>query len=179
MSNTPNYNIATAKQLYFNGLALTDISSHLSIPLSVLRQEAFGESDDATSPTCWHALLQRYGATALDIETYSKYKPMVMKHAEANIMKKISQSAIELAEDEGSLDLAGIKTAVDIVEKIDKITRLEGGQATEHIGIDISALSMREIQEARRKITPFTIEAEYERSDEEDESEEDDQEATE
>ena len=160
-----------AKLMYFASIHPKDISQELKIPLDELGLYIFGKDKSGHSPDCW--LQQKKEANKdnpISLYQYQAVKSHILTHIEAQLIAKMKQSAQHLLGDDEPLSLSELSTAINVVEKLDKITRLENGEATQHVQIT-TGVTLRDIANG----TP--IEAQYkEISDEQESDQEDDQE---
>lgn len=133
-----------ARHLYFSGVSPTDISESLDIDIEDLGYLCFGPNRKGTLSTCWYA--EKKTRPELSVHTYQVVKPTIMKQSEMRLMEVINRSTDHLIESDEILDLDDMSKAMGMVEKIDKITRLEENKATENIEVHQS-FTLRDILE--------------------------------
>ena len=145
--------IRTAQQFYFGGILPTDISETLDMDMEDLGYLCFGIDRTGRSPDTWHhQMLER---PADSITTYTSVKPLLLKKSEMNLMKLINDSTEEMVEKDEKLDMDDMSKAVGMIEKMDKIGRLEEGKATENIEIS-AGFSLRDIANGKQIEEPPT-----------------------
>lgn len=157
-----------AKHMYFSDIIVTDIASELGIPINTLGLMIFGADKSGNSPTCWYN--ERKRVDPKSITTYKAVKPYLLTMAESSLTDKIVKSVDSLARNKEDLDLDQISTAVGVLEKIDKLGRLERGEATDIISVE-QGYTLREIQNGARIVENEIKEITY--GEEESESSED------
>ena len=140
------HKIDRAKQLYLGGIAPSDISEMLDMDLNDLGYMVFGMDATGNDASCWYAI--KKSRPSGSIYTYSKIKPVLLKQTEMKLAEMIDNSAQKMLESQSESDdplsLDDMSKAAGIMEKFDKITRLEEGSATEIIDTG-AGYSLRDI----------------------------------
>lgn len=152
-----------ARHMYFSGISPADISEAMDIPTDRLKKAILGTDFTGTDADCWFRL--RSEANPNSFVTYRKIKEFVLTEAEKNLAQAVVKSSAEL----DNLDIDGMSKAVGMIEKLDKVTRLERGEVTEHIQV-ADGFSLRDIINGQ----PMTVEAEYKEMNDEHEQRNDD-----
>lgn len=153
----------TARHMYYSGISVKDISEELDLPINELGLLIFGFDKTGNDPECWYRIKKDRNQNSF--VTYRKVKGFLLSEAEAAIGQKVAISAVAISEDPAPLSLADTKIATEIMEKLDKMGRLERGEATEHVRVD-QGMTLREIKngvriDAQDEEDDDTIEAEY------------------
>lgn len=134
-----------ARHLFFANIYVTEIIDHLQLhPTDIqnLTLLAFGPDGSGTDPNCW--AYKRNNRPKSSPTTYEKVKPLLLKETEYKLMNRVRASVDAMEETNQLLSLSDMDKAVNMIERLDKITRLEEGKATEHIAT-ISSYSLRDI----------------------------------
>lgn len=145
-----------AKDMYFSNIPPTDIARELNIDINDLGHKVFGYDKSGNDPECWFQQRKKLDPRAFT--HYIKTKGYVLTMAESRLVQKIVESAYTLPDE--SLNLDDMSKAVEIVSKLDKIGRLEKGEATENIQID-AGFTLRDIQNGKQISEDDVIDAEY------------------
>lgn len=130
-----------ARLYYFGNYSLADISSILDIDMDTLRFYVFGENGSGSNEHCWFQLKKKLDPAS--IASYIKDKISVLDKTAGvalNIvnenLKRIQQEMLD--DPTKVLSLDDTKKLASILVDMDKIVRLESGQATqivENIGL--------------------------------------------
>jgi len=148
--------------LYFGNYSIPDIAAKLHIEQETVRFFVFGEDGSGKDPTCLAAIKKGMSSTA--ITAYIADKVNVLDQTAGIALSILNASLLQLQQevvvDKKELNLDDLKKLSGIVVEMDKLVRLESGQATEtiqHMGL--TTAEAREILAA----DPFaqTVEAEF------------------
>lgn len=149
--------------MYFSDVDINDIAMTLNVDPSTIRFYVFGLDEQGTLPTCWFQLKKRLKPTAMAM--YLKDKVGVMEQVGGISVEIVTMALGRIRDelrsnDEYRLSVDEIGKISKIAVDMDKMVRLESGQATElieHMGLSLG--------EAREIIAsdPFAeaIEAEF------------------
>lgn len=152
-----------AQVMYFSDIDINEICTVLDVDAPTIRFYVFGEDEQGTHPTCWMQLKRKMKPTAMAL--YLKDKAMVMEQT-GGVALEIVTAALGRIRDEMRTN-EEFKLSVDEISKIskiavdmDKMVRLESGQATELV--EYMGLSLGQAKEILTS-DPFAeaIEAEY------------------
>lgn len=142
-----------AEQLYYAGIFVTDIVESLHIDISDLGREVFGPDGSGNHPECWaYKKLHRPLSSPI---TYEVVKPVLLKKVEFQIFNRVRASIDDMEQRDELLDMDEMNKAVSMIEKLDKITRLEEGKPTQHIESEHRTYTLREIIDRRRTSEPI------------------------
>jgi len=137
-----------AKHMYFSGIPPHEITDELDIPINEIGIRIFGNDKSGHDPLCWYQ--QRSTVDPGSFVTYRKVKTYILDSVNARLIKKLHSSAVALtADDSPELDINDMATATKVVSEIDKISRLEKGEATEIVHQD-QGFTLREIRNGTR-----------------------------
>lgn len=145
-----------ARHLFMAGIFVTEICETLDVSRDELGVLAFGADGTGQSPSCW--AYQRLERPASSAVTYERVKPFLLKTVEARFINRVRASILALEESNTLLNMQDMSRAVDVVEKLDRITRLEEGKATEHIAQTRTTFTLRELERSRH--VPVTVSSE-------------------
>lgn len=134
-----------AMHMYFSGILAIEIAQYLNVEMSELSTYVYGEDGRGMHPNCW--CYQMQSRPNVSVVSYQEVKPYVLKHTEALLIEKVRKSVDELHKDNIPLSMDDMDIATKMIERIDRITRLEEGKATEHVAIQHKTFSLREIAE--------------------------------
>lgn len=142
-----------AKHMYFSDIPVTDISSELDLPLNELSVRIFGADRTGHHPDCWYQ--ERKKVAPHSFVTYQKVKPYLLSMAESKISKMIIEGTDRIESMGGIKNIDELSTAVEIVTKLDKMGRLERGEATENIAVE-HGMTLRDIANGKQlvEVTP-------------------------
>lgn len=155
-----------ARDMYFAGIYPSEISDELNVGFDLLGTYVFGMDGTGNDPKCWSYQLKErrnMGTVALT-GSYVRQKPHILKQAEAGMIKLVQDSVKAHNNDGKILEVNEINTVIAAVEKIDRITRLEEGKATEHKALEVKHFDQRQVMEHARKNSPSAhpdVEAEF------------------
>lgn len=152
-----------ARQLFFAGIYVTEIMEGLQLAdQAELMRYVMGEDGRGIDPQCW--MYQRSQRPRSSAVTYERVKPFLLKSVEFKFLNRVRASIDAMEEKDELLAMADMERAVGIVERLDKITRLEEGKATEHIATTRTSYSLRDLarmkEQQNGKSPPTDIEAE-------------------
>lgn len=132
-----------AREMYYAGIYVTEIVEHLNLDLEELTRYVFGADGQGTAKDCWAFIkLHRPRSSAV---TYERVKPFILKGLEFKLLNRIRASADEMEKDNRTLDIDEMNKAMSVVERLDKITRLEEGKATAIQEVNKKTYSLRDI----------------------------------
>lgn len=130
-----------ARLLFLANHSIGDISSVLNIEVDTLRFYIFGENGTGSNENCWYQIKKKLGDTSI----------AAFLHSKIDVLDKICGTGVNIVnenlkriEQEMKLDptkilsLDDTKKLASIVVDMDKVIRLESGQATqivENIGL--------------------------------------------
>lgn len=140
---------ASAKALYFTGYTVDEIARKLNIMPPVVSEWVFGADGSGTSKTCW-------AVKKAQVSDASVIAYIIDKHATfdrtVSVAHKCLTKALEGLNErvhtgETVLNMDEIRKLAAVVTEMDKISRLEGGQATSIIETTtgLSAPELRKI----------------------------------
>ena len=152
MTHIVKSKINQARHMYFSGLSIPDIAETLELPTDVLSEYAFGNDRMGLDPDCWYK--QRSQLKGNEYVHYVKAKTHILDIAEAALNKKVHDSALDLAANPDALSLDDMEKASRIAERLNRISRLEKGEATERVELG-NGFTLRDI------VNGNAIEAEY------------------
>lgn len=139
-----------ARAMYFSNCEINEICNTLNVEPETIRFYVFGEDGNGKNPTCWSNLKKKLNPTAMSI--YLRNKVDILEMTAGIGVEILSQSLVQLRDQvrdgERVLDVDEIAKLSKVVVDLDKIVRLETGQATElveHMGL--SRAEAREILE--------------------------------
>jgi len=141
-----------ARFYFFADYSLPDISNILSIDIDTLRFYIFGENGSGTNENCWYQLKKQLGPASIAAYVHDKIKVLEKTSGTAlNILNEnLKRIEINMKDDPTlTLSLDDTKKLASIVVDMDKMVRLESGQATaivENIGLT-RAEAVRILQE--------------------------------
>lgn len=141
--------ILVAKQLYFAGIFVTDICEELNICVNDLGREVFGADGTGNDPSCW-ASQKLYRPFSSPV-TYEIVKPTLLKKVEFQILNRIRASVTDMEENDELFNIDECSKAMGMVERLDKITRLEEGKPTVHLASEHRTFTLREIVKRQEK----------------------------
>jgi hypothetical protein len=152
-----------AQMMYFGDIDISEIAMTMNIDPSTLRFYIFGEDEQGTNKACWSQLKKKLKPTVLAL--YLKDKAQVMDQTAGVALEIVTMSLGKVRDElrtnpDYRLSVQEISQISKIAVDMDKMVRLESGQATElieHMGLSLG--------EAREIIAsdPFAeaVEAEY------------------
>ena len=152
-----------AQMMYFGDIDISEIALTLNIEPETIRFYVFGSDEQGTNKACWAQLKKRLKPTVLAM--YLKDKAQVMDQTAGVALEIVTMSLGRVRDElrtnpEYKLSVAEISQISKIAVDMDKMVRLESGQATElieHMGLSLG--------QAREIIAsdPFAeaVEAEY------------------
>lgn len=146
-----------AKLLFFAGYLPTEISEFLKVDVDELNMLIFGPDRHGTHQKCWHVLRKQLDPTS--IIAFIGAKVDVLEKTAGVALNLLKTNLERLAKDEVELSVDDMSKIAKVFADMDKITRLEKGEATEirkTVGLT---------PEQSRKILmsdPFAIEPDYE-----------------
>jgi len=150
-NETPQFNIEIqkldrktrekAKMLYLSDYSLQDIANICNIELDTVRFYVFGDNGTGSNESCWFQIKKKLGPAS--IAAYVAQKQDVLEKTAGLALNIINESLkrIQNAMDEDSSHVPSIddiKKLSGIVTDMDKMVRLERGEATqitEHVGL--------------------------------------------
>lgn len=130
-----------ARLLFLSNHSIGDISSILNIEIDTLRFYIFGENGTGSNENCWYQIKKKLGDTSIaaylhnKIDVLDKTCGMAANIVNENL-KRIQQEMLD--DPTKVLSLDDTKKLASIVVDMDKVIRLESGQATqivENIGL--------------------------------------------
>lgn len=129
------------KMLYLSDHSLEDISFITQVDIETVRFYVFGENGAGTNEHCWYQIKKKLGSAS--IAAYVVNKQDVFEKTSGLALNIINESLkrIKAAMDEDSSHIPSIddiKKLSGVVTDMDKIVRLERGEATqitEHVGL--------------------------------------------
>lgn len=144
--------------LYLGEYEVTDIATKLNIEPETVRFFVFGHDGSGDDPTCLFQIKKKMSSTA--ISAYIAGKVDVLDRTAGIALGILNRALARLDQDvsagEMVLSLDDMKKLAGIVVDMDKLVRLETGQATEHIQhMGLTVAEAREILAA----DPFAAEA--------------------
>lgn len=130
-----------ARLLFLSNHSVGDISSILNVEIDTIRFYVFGENGTGSNEHCWFQIKKRLGDTSIAAYLHSKIDVLDKTCGTAiNIvnenLKRIYQE--QLDDPTKVLSLDDTRKLASIVVDMDKVIRLESGQATqivENIGL--------------------------------------------
>lgn len=150
-----------AETLFITGLDLYSIQKMTQLPTDLLRVSAYGDSLDMKDPMCWFAKRER-AMTSPDslVRTYRYGAENVYSVISAISTGIISQSLRSIVTS-GRLDpnspnydppsISDLAALSQISAQAKKDERLERGESTSKVTVDVSSISMRDIVAIREK----------------------------
>lgn len=125
-----------AKILYLSDYTVEDICSKLNIPVDQLENLIYGLSGDGSDPNSW--MYQKNRMTNTSIAAFVVDKLAVFDRINglaSTVLGKQMARLLERTNDptSESLDVSDMQKIADIIHKIDRIARLENGEATDII----------------------------------------------
>ena len=136
-----------ARHLYYGGFFVTEIVETLDIDINELGLAVFGADGTGLSEDTW--AYKKLHRPVASVVSYEKVKTLALRKPEAKLVQGITRR-LEKMEDNNSfedMDMDDLSKAVSMVEKLDRIGRLEEGKATQHIAQERRTFSLREIAE--------------------------------
>ncbi len=151
--------------MYFADYDITDIALKFNLPVDTIRYHVYGADEQGTDPLCWSQLKKKLNPASIAI--YIKDKVTVLEKTAGVALNLLNKSLLKLQADleteDKALSVDDMNKLAAIVTNLDKMVRLESGQATsivENIGLSID--------EAKHIMAndPFAqaVEAEYQHS---------------
>lgn len=139
-----------ARNLYFSNKEINEICYALSIEPETLRFYIFGIDGDGKSPSCWSNIRKKLNPTVYS--QYLKSKIDVLESVSGLSLELVTTSLTQLRDavrsGEKVLNVDEISKLAKVAVDMDKIVRLESGQATELINhMGLSRAEAREILE--------------------------------
>jgi hypothetical protein len=136
-------NYDKAQMMYFSDIDISDIATTLSVEPDTLRFYIFGEDEQGTSPSCWFMVKKKLKPTAMSL--YLKDKVAVMEQVGGISVEIVTMALGRIRDelrtnDEYRLTVDEIGKISKIAVDMDKMVRLESGQATElieHMGLSL------------------------------------------
>lgn len=134
-----------ARHMYYQGFYVSDIVEHLNVDIDELGFYVFGSDGTGKALTCWsHIKLHRPPASLV---SYTELKPIVLKSAEAKIFNRIAATAEQWIKEDRVFSADEMSKAMSIIEKMDKISRLEEGKITSRMEVVKRTFSLRELEQ--------------------------------
>lgn len=129
------------KMLYLSNHSLEDIAHIAQVDIKTVRFYVFGENGAGTNEHCWHQIKKKLGSAS--VAAYVAKKQNVLEKTAGLALNIINESLkrIQMAMDEDPLHvptIQDVKMLSGIVTDMDKMVRLENGEATnitEHVGL--------------------------------------------
>jgi len=147
INNIGKTTVERAKQMYLGNVLPTDISEFLEIDITELGYLCFGLDRSGEHPNSWFHIKKTHPISS--VYTYSVVKPVVLKQSEMMLVNLISNNLTRMTEEKKDLDMDELSKAAGMVEKLDKIVRLEEGKITENVEIT-AGFSLREIANGKK-----------------------------
>lgn len=125
-----------ARLLFLSDYSLGDICSKLEIDMDTLRFYVFGENGSGSNEHCWYQIKKRLGDTSIAAYLHDKIDVLNKTcGTAANIINEnLKRIQREMLDDPTKiLSIDELNKLTSIVVSMDKITRLEAGQATQII----------------------------------------------
>lgn len=127
--------------LYLGDYSLEDIAHIAKVDIDTVRFYVFGENGAGTNEHCWHQIKKKLGSAS--VAAYVATKQDVLEKTAGLALNIVNESLkrIKMAMDEDPLNIPtfdDVKKLSGIVMDMDKMVRLESGQATqitEHVGL--------------------------------------------
>lgn len=136
--------LESAKDMYLSGISPSDISRELELPLKDLGLLIFGPDRSGNDPECWYQ--EKVALPPESVTHYVKAKRYVISQAEAHLMSKLVKSAKKMSSpDSPDWELDDMDKASKIITSLDKMGRLERGEATEHVDVAVHGTTLRDI----------------------------------
>ena len=133
--------------MYYSNVYVTEIVEQLRLDISDLTQWVFGADGTGTSKQCWaYRKIHRPPSSAV---SYEKVKPIIMKSTEFKLLNRIRASVDDMEKNSDTMDMDDMSKAMGIVERLDKITRLEEGKATAITETTRKTYTLRDIGDMR------------------------------
>ena len=120
-----------AKMMYLAQYSLEEIVIKLNINLNVLKEWVFGKDGKGTSASCWNVV--RSQVSDCSITAYILSKQDVFERTTGlalNCLTKALEGLNKRVNEGQELDVDEIHKISSVIEKMDKINRLEAGRAT-------------------------------------------------
>lgn len=144
------------KQMYFAGMSAEEIEQASGVELDVLQYWILGANRQGVSPGCWFKIKDEKQCTIVDLFIKKKYEVLEETCGLALLLLKdqLGEKRREIEEEGKVLSIRELRGLSEIVSDLDKIARLESGQATEIINrAGLSAKEARKILEN----DPFSV----------------------
>ena len=124
-----------AKTMYFSGMEIPTISKAIGIEEDVLQYWALGPNRRAEDKNTWFQLREKNTDTVIDL--FIKKKSDQLENTGGIALALIQDGLLTIKDEVESglkkLSVGEIKSIAEIISNLDKIARLESGQATEII----------------------------------------------
>lgn len=125
-----------AKALYLSDYSIEDICAKLNLPIKHIETMIYGLSGDGTDPNSW--MFQKNRMTKASITGFVVNKLAVFDRINglaSTVLSKSMHTLLESLQGNSSepLDVSDMQKVADIIQKIDRISRLEEGEATDII----------------------------------------------
>jgi len=124
-----------AKVMYFSGMEVDTISRAIAIEPDVLQYWILGTNRRGDQKTCWFRLREANTDTVIDLFIKKKYDQLEKTGGIALVLIQDGLLTIKDEVESGlkKLSVGEIRSIAEIISCLDKIARLESGQATEII----------------------------------------------
>lgn len=125
----------------------TEIAQRLSVDINELGRYVFGDNGKGTSPHCWKYKKENDGEQFY-VKTYEKVKSLYIKKTQKEILDLASMVIESIKNDPDKINemkASDLKNLIDSYEKVDKIGRLEDGEATSNVAVGRTTFSLRDI----------------------------------
>jgi len=124
-----------AKTMYFSGMEIESINRAINIDEDVLRYWILGTNRKGDQKTCWFRMREANTDTVIDLFIKKKYDQL---EKTGGIALSLIQDGLLTIKDEvesglKKLSVGEIRSIAEIIASLDRIARLESGQATEII----------------------------------------------
>lgn len=132
-----------AQMMYFSDMDVNEIAQALDVEPETIRFYVFGADEQGMIPTCWSQLKKKLKPTAMAL--YLKDKAAVMEQTGGVALEIVTMALGKVRDEmrtnpEYSLSIDEIGKISKIAVDMDKMVRLESGQATElieHMGLSL------------------------------------------
>jgi len=142
-----------ARSMYLSNIDLTSISEELDMPISELRSAAFGHDETGLDPSCWYKQLQENKKTSLT--QYTQIKSVILESIEADAIMGLSKHIKNLDTFFQEMSMTELKQYTDIVEKIQRMNRLEAGESTSIEEIKTDGMQWKDIRKETLASNPL------------------------
>ena len=136
-----------AMHLYYQGIFPTEIIELLNIRFDDLALAVFGADRTGNHPDCW--AYKKLCRPSVSIVSYEKVKSIALRKPEAKLVAGITRKLQQMEDNNAfvNMDMDDMSKAVSMIEKLDRVGRLEESKATQHIASERRTYSLREIAE--------------------------------